>query len=74
MKIIMLQDQRAAPDGVRIDLYPEGSVYSVPEDISEELARIFLREKWAREVKKKLQAAKRRVRKSLDSAPENKSI
>ncbi len=70
----MLQNQNAAPDGIDVRSYKEGSVYSVPRDLTEALAQIFLQEKWAQEVTKNSKVVKRRSRKSLASAPENKSI
>lgn len=73
MKIIMLKEQHAAVDGIRVKIYSEGSVYSVPRDLTEELAQIFLREKWAKEVHKNTKTKNSVVRKSLYSAPENKS-
>lgn len=60
MKIKMLQTRSGSPNGVSTVLYEKDREYEIPD----ELAQIFLKEKWARPVGKK----------DLGSAPENKSV
>lgn len=52
MKLKMLKSVRGAHDGMHVISFDEGSVHEFgPEARSLELAKTFLREKWAVEVK-----------------------
>ena len=67
MKIIMLETREGAPRGFETFMYVEGSVYSVPQQISMDLAKVFIRQKWARKQKPESGT------KDRGAAPENKS-
>ena len=60
MKLKMLETRSGSPDGVSTVLYKKNREYELPDD----LACVFIKEKWARTVGKK----------DLGSAPENKSV
>lgn len=60
MKLKMLETRSGSPDGVSTVLYEKDREYELPDD----LACVFIKEKWARTVGKK----------DLGSAPENKSV
>ena len=61
MKIKMLKTRQGSPDGISVNTYISGETMDVPD----ELARIFIGQRWARRVSKK--AVKNRGK-----APENK--
>ena len=46
-RISMLVTKDGSPDGIQVRTFEKGKTYDVPET----LADIFLRERWAREVK-----------------------
>ena len=48
MQIVMIKSREGSPDGKSIRLYIKGETYSVPHDLSEDLAASFIRERWAR--------------------------
>lgn len=50
MIIRMLKDQKASVDGYTINDYLMGQVYDMKSDSQIELAKVFLRERWAVEV------------------------
>ncbi len=60
MKLKMLETRSGSPDGVSTVLYEKDREYELPDD----LACVFIKEKWARTVGKK----------DLGPAPENKSV
>ena len=60
MKLKMLETRSGSPDGVSTVLYERDREYELPDD----LAYVFIKEKWARTVGKK----------DFGSAPENKSV
>lgn len=60
MKLKMLETRSGSPDGVSTVLYEKNREYELPDD----LACVFIKEKWARTV----------CQKDLGSAPENKSL
>lgn len=47
MIIRMLKDQKASVDGYTINDYLMGQVYDMKSDSQIELAKVFLRERWA---------------------------
>lgn len=50
MIIRMLKDQKASVDGYTINDYLMGQIYDMKSDSQIELAKVFLRERWAVEV------------------------
>ena len=46
MKIKMLKTRQGSPDGISVNTYIHGETVDVPD----ELARIFIRQRWARKV------------------------
>lgn len=63
MKIKMLKTRQGSPDGIEVNTYISGETMDVPE----ELARIFIEQRWARKVTE-------RSVKDKGMAPENKKI
>lgn len=47
MQITMTSTRRGSRDGFTLREYREGETYSAPGDISDELARRFIRSEWA---------------------------
>lgn len=48
MQILMIKSREGSPDGKSIRLYQKGHQYIVPQEISEDLAKTFVRERWAK--------------------------
>lgn len=57
MIIRMLKDQKASVDGYTINDYLMGQIYDMKSDSQIELAKVFLRERWAVEVLPDIQEA-----------------
>ena len=65
MKVKMHRTCFGSPDGMRVDEYQKGATYDLPE----ELARVFLKQRWATPALKKSRRTK-----DMGAAPENKTV
>lgn len=80
MQIVMIKSREGSPDGKSIRLYKKGETYSVPRDLSEDLAAAFVRERWARKTQTRDAEKKPSLKdsgpaaqnKDMGKAPENK--
>lgn len=67
MKIKMLKNCPGSVDGISSTMYMEGKEYDSGE-LGEDLVKVFLDNKFAEEVKEKIQS------KNVPSSPENKAV
>lgn len=73
MKIQITQTVEASPNGIAKFLYREGEEYAVPSSkMPDDLAKVFIKEKWAKEVKEQKDQGGAKGTKDAGGAPENK--
>jgi hypothetical protein len=54
MRIEIIKNQKGSVNGIKVRQYTEGEVFEVPSaDMSQSLADVFLKEKWAKEIELK---------------------
>ncbi len=75
MTIEMLENRAGSPDGKSVSAYQAGRRYRVPQDIPEDLAGVFIENRWARKCEPELKdKGFSEEHKNAGRAPQNKSL